>query len=155
MVEGSPTSPHVIKMMGYLESLDKLCCEPKDDLVTDVILQLLPVSYEPFIMNFHMNGIGKIVVELHGMLKTTEDSIQKNANHVMMIQKEKNRGNIRCLPRAKAKERVLMSPQALSLRQKASLALSLMRNVCTATRRDIGSEEEEEGEGEGEVRLPL
>jgi hypothetical protein len=26
------------------------------------------VSYESFIMNFHMNGIEKIVTELHGML---------------------------------------------------------------------------------------
>jgi hypothetical protein len=32
-----------------------------------------------------------------------------------------------------------MSPQALSLRQKASLALLLMRNFSIATRRDIGS----------------
>jgi hypothetical protein len=31
----------------------------------------------------------KTVAELHGMLKTTEDSIKKNPNHVMMVQKEK------------------------------------------------------------------
>jgi hypothetical protein len=59
-----------IKMMGYIETLDKLGCELKDDLATDVILQSLPVSYEPFIMNFHMNGMEKTVAELHGMLKT-------------------------------------------------------------------------------------
>jgi hypothetical protein len=76
-------------MMGYIETLDKLGYELKDDLATDMILQSLPVSYEPFIMNFHMNGIEKIVSELHGMLKTAEDSIKKNPNHVMMVQKEK------------------------------------------------------------------
>jgi hypothetical protein len=46
-----------------------------------------------------------------------------------------------------------MSPRALSLRQKASLALLLMRNASTAMTRDIGSgttdvlggAEEEEG----------
>jgi hypothetical protein len=35
--EGSPVSPHVIKMMGYIETLDKLGCELKDDMATDVI----------------------------------------------------------------------------------------------------------------------
>jgi hypothetical protein len=35
--EGRPVSPHVIKMMGYIETLDKLGCELKDDLAIDVI----------------------------------------------------------------------------------------------------------------------
>jgi hypothetical protein len=72
---GSPVSPHVIKMMGYIETLTKLGCEIKDDLATDVILQSLLWSYESFIMNFHMNDMEKTVAKLHGMLKTTEDSI--------------------------------------------------------------------------------
>jgi hypothetical protein len=54
-----------------------LGCELKDDLATDVILQSLPTSYESFIMNFHMNGMEKIVAEMHGMLKIAEDSIKK------------------------------------------------------------------------------
>jgi hypothetical protein len=77
LVEGSPINPHVIKMMGHIETLDKLGCELKDDLATDVILQSLPMSYEPFIMNFYMNGMEKTIAELHGMLKTAEDSITK------------------------------------------------------------------------------
>jgi hypothetical protein len=48
-------------MMCYLETLDKLGCELKDDLATDVILQSLPMSYESFIINFYMNGMEKIV----------------------------------------------------------------------------------------------
>jgi hypothetical protein len=36
--EGSPVSPHVIKMMGYIETLAKLGCEIKDGLTTDMIL---------------------------------------------------------------------------------------------------------------------
>jgi hypothetical protein len=77
LVEGSPVSPHVIKMMGY-ETLTKLGCEIKDDLAIDVIVKSLPVRYDSFIMNFHMNGMEKIVAELHEMLKTVEDSIKKN-----------------------------------------------------------------------------
>jgi hypothetical protein len=38
LAEGSLVSPHVIKMMGYIETLDKLGCELKDDLATYVIL---------------------------------------------------------------------------------------------------------------------
>jgi hypothetical protein len=39
LTEGSPVSPHVIKMMGYIETLTKLGCKIKVDLTTDVILQ--------------------------------------------------------------------------------------------------------------------
>jgi hypothetical protein len=34
------------------------------------------MSYESFMMNFHMNDMEKTVAELHGMLKTVEDSIK-------------------------------------------------------------------------------
>jgi hypothetical protein len=85
LTEGSPISPHVIKMMGYTETLDKLGCELNDDLTTDVILQSLPASYEPFIMNFHMNGMEKTVAELYGMLKIAKDSIKKNPKDMMIV----------------------------------------------------------------------
>jgi hypothetical protein len=78
-------------MMGYVETMTKLHCEIKDDLSTDMILKSLLPSYEPFIMNFHMNGMEKTVAELHGMLKIAEDSIKKNPNHMMMVQKEKKK----------------------------------------------------------------
>jgi hypothetical protein len=46
LAEDSPVSPHVIKIMGYIEPFTKLGCEIKDDLATNVILQLLLMSYE-------------------------------------------------------------------------------------------------------------
>jgi hypothetical protein len=116
LAEGSPVSPYVIKMMGYIETLIKLGCEIKDDLSTDVILQSQLMSYELFIMNFYMNGMEKTMAELHGMLKTADNSIIKNSNHVMMVQKEKKKGSVGRLPRAKASKRFPMSPRALSLR---------------------------------------
>jgi hypothetical protein len=97
-------------MMYYIETSDKLCSELKDDLATDVILQLLPVIYKPFIMNFHMNGIEKSVAKLHGMLKTTEKSIKKNTNHVMMVQKEKKKRKCWMSPKGKCKENVSDEP---------------------------------------------
>jgi hypothetical protein len=112
LVEGSSVSPHVIKMMGYIETLTKLGCEIKDDLATDVILQSLPVSYESFIMNFHMNGMEKTMAELHGMLKTVENNINKNPNHVMMVQKEKKKRKHWTPPKGKGKENVFDEPSS-------------------------------------------
>jgi hypothetical protein len=112
LVENSPVSPHVIKMMGYIETLDKLDCKLNDDLVTDVILQSLLTSYEPFIMNFHMNEMDKIVAELLGMLKTAEDSIKKNLNHMMMVQKEKKKMKRWTPPKGKGKKKVSDEPSS-------------------------------------------
>jgi hypothetical protein len=112
LAEDSLVSPHVIKMMGYIETLSKLGCEIKVDLAIDVILQLLLASYESFIMNFHMNGMEKTVAELHGMLKTAEDSIKKNPNHVMMVQKEKKKRKCWTPLKSKGKEKVFDEPSS-------------------------------------------
>jgi hypothetical protein len=93
-------------MMGYIETLTKLGCEIKDDLATNVILQSLPTSYESFIMNFHMNIMEKTMAKLYGMLKTAEDSIKKNPNHVMMIQKKKKKRKRWTPPKDKGKEKI-------------------------------------------------
>nr|CAD40526.2 OSJNBa0023J03.14 [Oryza sativa Japonica Group]CAE02400.1 OSJNBa0024J22.4 [Oryza sativa Japonica Group]CAH66059.1 OSIGBa0125J07.8 [Oryza sativa]CAH66155.1 OSIGBa0113B06.1 [Oryza sativa] len=87
LAEGNPVSLHVIKMIGYTESLDKLGFPLSRELATDLILQSLPPSFEPFIMNFNMNNMNKTLAELHGMLKTAEESIKKNSNHVMVMHK--------------------------------------------------------------------
>ena len=89
LAEGNPVSPHVIKMIGYTESLDKLGFPLSRELATDLILQSLPPSFEPFIMNFNMNNLNRTLAELHGMLKTAEESIKKNSNHVMVMHKRK------------------------------------------------------------------
>jgi hypothetical protein len=100
----------VIKMMGYIETLIKLGCEIKDDLATDVILQSLPTSYESFIIDFHMNAIEKTMAELHGMLKTAKNSIKKNPNHVIMVQKEKKKRKHWTPPKDKGKKKVSDEP---------------------------------------------
>ena len=120
-VEGSPASPHVIKMIGYIETLDRLGSELHDDLAVDVILQSLPPSYEPFIMNFQMNGMEKSLSELHGMLKTAEESIKKSTNHVIVVQKE-NKKRKRWTPpkgKGKGKEKVSKDPQGSKTKAKS------------------------------------
>ena len=85
LAEGAPVSPHVIKMIGYIESLKRLGFPLDDDLATDVILQSLPASFEPFIMHYHMNGLKKTLAELYGMLKIAEVSLRKAPSHVMIV----------------------------------------------------------------------
>jgi hypothetical protein len=77
------------------------------------------------------------------MFKIAEDSI-------------KNMIGVGCLPRAKGRKRFLMSPRAVSLRQKASLTLLLMSNASTAIRRDIGlGTVRSRNKRRRKVRLPL
>jgi hypothetical protein len=63
-------------------------------------------------MNFHMNGMEKTVAELHGMLKTIKDSIKKNHNRVMMVQKEKKKRKHWTSPKGKGKEEVSDEPSS-------------------------------------------
>jgi hypothetical protein len=118
LTEGSLVSPNVIKMMGYIKTLDKLGCKLKDDLATGMILQSLPASYEPFIMNFHMNGMEKTMAELHEMLKAVKDSIKKNPNHLMMVQKEKKKRKRWTPPKDKGKKKASDEPLSFKCKTK-------------------------------------
>ncbi|XP_040971375.1 uncharacterized protein [Gossypium hirsutum] len=59
MVEGSPVGTHVLTIIGYIESLEKLGFPLGVELATDVILQSLSNSFSQFILNFNMNEINK------------------------------------------------------------------------------------------------
>ena len=87
MAEGSSVSDHMIKMIGYAERLGTLGFPIPVALGTDILLASLPPSYSGFIMNYNMNGMDKNTNELFAMLKTTEAAMQKDTNHVMMVNK--------------------------------------------------------------------
>ncbi|KAL4376481.1 hypothetical protein GQ457_02G043320 [Hibiscus cannabinus] len=53
MNEGSPVGAHVIKMMGYIQTLEKLEFPLKNELTTDVILQSFSDSFKQFVLNFN------------------------------------------------------------------------------------------------------
>jgi hypothetical protein len=111
-------------MMCYIEILTKLGCEINDDLATDVILPSLLMRYESFIMNFYLNGMEKTVTELHGMLKIVDDSIKKNPNHVMMVQKEKKKRKCWMPPIGKDKKKVSDEPSSSKPKTKGKSAPS-------------------------------
>jgi hypothetical protein len=59
LAEGALVGPHVIKMVGYIQRLEKLGFPLGKELSTDFILTSLPSSYGNFISNYHMHGAGK------------------------------------------------------------------------------------------------
>src|SRR6266540_5915428 len=89
MAEDASVSSHVIKMIGYIENLERLRFPYNQDLAIDIILQSLPPSYSSFIMNYNMNGLEKSLTELHGMLKIAEQNIKHRTSDVLLVQKGK------------------------------------------------------------------
>ncbi|KAJ1274339.1 hypothetical protein BS78_05G054900 [Paspalum vaginatum] len=109
-------------MIGHIKALDRLDFELDPELTTDVILQPLPPSFKPFIMNFHMNSLDKSLTELLGMLKTAEDSIKKTSIHVMMVQRDSKKRELKSKGKGKAEDRI-QKPKS-DAKPKVGLSLS-------------------------------
>ncbi|KAL4302067.1 hypothetical protein GQ457_10G012170 [Hibiscus cannabinus] len=90
MSEGSPVGAHVIKMMGYIQRLEKLSFALNDELAINVVLQSLPDSFSQFILNFNMNEIEKTLPQLLGMLRTTEGNMKKGGSKSVLMVCEVN-----------------------------------------------------------------
>ncbi|VFR03214.1 unnamed protein product [Cuscuta campestris] len=69
---GNPVGPHVLKMIGYVQTLEKLGFELRTELATDLILQSLPELYKQFVVNYEMHELDKPLPELLKMLQTAE-----------------------------------------------------------------------------------
>ncbi|KAK8691077.1 hypothetical protein V6N13_074598 [Hibiscus sabdariffa] len=94
MSEGTPVGAHVIKMMGYIQTLEKQGFALNNELVTDVILQSLSDSFKQFILYFNMNDIDKTLPQLLGMLRTAKSNLKKNGSNsiqIVRVAKEKER----------------------------------------------------------------
>ncbi|KAL2252684.1 UNVERIFIED_CONTAM: hypothetical protein Sindi_0063100 [Sesamum indicum] len=66
--EGSSVQEHGIKMFSLVEKLEVFQARLDNDTYIDVILQSLPPSYDPFVVNNNMNGLEKTINELINML---------------------------------------------------------------------------------------
>ncbi|VFQ79473.1 unnamed protein product [Cuscuta campestris] len=84
---GNPVGPHVLKMIGYVQTLEKLGFELRTELATDMILQSLPELYKQFVVNYEMHELDKQLPELLKMLQTAEESLTKGkGNSVLLVQ---------------------------------------------------------------------
>ncbi|KAL0402189.1 UNVERIFIED_CONTAM: hypothetical protein Slati_4248800 [Sesamum latifolium] len=84
MTEGSYVQSYGVKMLSLVERLEDLKDGLNNDTYTDVILQSLPPSYDPFIINNNMNGLEKSIHELINMLVQYEATTHKSAPTVLV-----------------------------------------------------------------------
>ncbi|KAK4381759.1 Retrovirus-related Pol polyprotein from transposon TNT 1-94 [Sesamum angolense] len=84
MTERSSVQEHGVKMLSLVKKLEDLKTGLENDTYIDVILQSLPLSYDPLIVNFNMNGLEKSVNELINMLVQYEATIKKSAPSVLI-----------------------------------------------------------------------
>ncbi|KAL0336696.1 UNVERIFIED_CONTAM: hypothetical protein Sradi_4881500 [Sesamum radiatum] len=84
MAEGSFVQSHGVKMLFLVEKLEDLKVALDNDTYIDVILQSLPPSYDPFVVNYNMNGLEKSIHKLINMLVQYEATIYKSAPIVLV-----------------------------------------------------------------------
>ncbi|GJS80738.1 zinc finger, CCHC-type containing protein [Tanacetum coccineum] len=75
--EGQSVSSYVLKMMGYIDNLERLGQPIDQNLAVSLILVSLNKDYDSFVQNYNMHGMGKTVNELHAMLKLHENTLPK------------------------------------------------------------------------------
>ncbi|KAL2246178.1 UNVERIFIED_CONTAM: hypothetical protein Sindi_2886000 [Sesamum indicum] len=68
MIEGSSILEHGVTILSLVEKLKDLKVDLQQETYIIVILQSLPPSFDPFIMNYKMNGLEKDLYELINML---------------------------------------------------------------------------------------
>ncbi|KAL0303303.1 UNVERIFIED_CONTAM: hypothetical protein Sradi_6198400 [Sesamum radiatum] len=78
ITEGSSVHSHGVKMLSLVEKLENLKAGLNNDTYIDVILQSLLPSYDPFIVNYNMNGLEKSIHELINMLVQYEATTHKS-----------------------------------------------------------------------------
>ena len=66
MALGTSVSAHVLKMKGYIDTLEKLDVPIRRELATDLILGSLPESYDQFIVKFNMHGMKSLQMNCMG-----------------------------------------------------------------------------------------
>ncbi|KAL0315876.1 UNVERIFIED_CONTAM: hypothetical protein Sradi_5465800 [Sesamum radiatum] len=84
MDEGSSVQSYMVKMLSLVEKLDDLKVGLNNDMYIDVILQSLPPSYDPFIINYNMKGFQKSIHEIINILVQYKAMIHKSAPAVLV-----------------------------------------------------------------------
>ncbi|CAJ2644951.1 unnamed protein product [Trifolium pratense] len=124
LAEGSPVSPHVLKMIGYVGNLAKLGFPLGDELATDLILQSLPESFNQFVLNFTMSDMEKTLPQLLNMLRQAEQNMRSKgkSNQVLMIGNGNHKGNKGKGGKGKGKEVVKPKPNPKALKPTGGIA---------------------------------
>ena len=78
MTEGSSVNQHMLKMLGYLEKLEKLKAPMHADTAEDIILGSLPASYKDVVMHLHLREKAMTLDEIHQALKQAEADMNRH-----------------------------------------------------------------------------
>ncbi|VFQ77268.1 unnamed protein product [Cuscuta campestris] len=79
--------PHVLKMIGQIETLEKLDAPLHPMLATDLIMGSLPAEYSQTVVNFYMNKLEMTMQELLKFITTAEESLGKGkGKSVLMVE---------------------------------------------------------------------
>src|ERR1051325_3437083 len=118
LAEGTPVGPHVLKMIGYVENLERLGFPLGKELATDLILQSLPDSFSQFVLNFNMNDLDRSLPELLSMLRTTEQNMKSKGKSILMISngKKLNKRPMKQVGKGKGKVVAKSKPTAPALK---------------------------------------
>ncbi|KAL0454945.1 UNVERIFIED_CONTAM: hypothetical protein Slati_0833700 [Sesamum latifolium] len=84
MAEGSSVHDHCIQMLSFVEKLEDLKSRMENDTYISVFLQSLLPSYDPFIVNFNMNGLEKSILELINMWVQFKATINRSVPAVTL-----------------------------------------------------------------------
>ncbi|GJX22475.1 hypothetical protein Tco_0226920 [Tanacetum coccineum] len=77
--DGQSVSSYLLKMKSYLDTLEHLGYEMPKELGVSLIFNSLNKDNDQFIQNYNMLSMGKMLAELHAMLKLHEKGIPKKA----------------------------------------------------------------------------
>nr|GEX56000.1 zinc finger, CCHC-type [Tanacetum cinerariifolium] len=77
--KGQSVSSYLLKMKSYLDTLELLGYAMPNELGVSLILNSFNHDYDQFIHNYNMHSMGKMIAELHAMLKLHEKCIPKKA----------------------------------------------------------------------------
>nr|GEU32676.1 putative retrotransposon Ty1-copia subclass protein [Tanacetum cinerariifolium] len=115
--DGQSVSSYLLKMKSYLDTLECLGYKMPNELGVSLILNSLNKGYDQFIQKYNMHSMGKILVELHAMLKLHEKCISKKAETPAVlsiregkIQKDKKKPQ-GAKDKAKGKNRLAYAPK--------------------------------------------
>ncbi|KAL0439305.1 UNVERIFIED_CONTAM: hypothetical protein Slati_2413500 [Sesamum latifolium] len=89
MAEGSSVQSHGVKMLSLVEKLEDLKAALENDTYIDVILQSLPPSCNPFIVNCNMNGLENYSLVIN-MLVQYESNLIMTAQHKRKLDDHEN-----------------------------------------------------------------
>nr|GFA20180.1 zinc finger, CCHC-type [Tanacetum cinerariifolium] len=77
--DDQPVSHYLLKMKGYLDTLERLGFPMPNELSVSLILNSLNKDYDQFIQNYNMHSIGTTIAGLLAMLKLHRKGIPKKA----------------------------------------------------------------------------